>query len=178
MVFFRQQEGYYGDRGIRFREVKYGTLKWNDGARKVTWALILLLSGGGLANAQSPNMWEVFAKVRFSDTYVREFRDILPVPEFGPAITVWDGKEISLTGYVIPATEAPGFEWIILSRYSFANCFFCGKAGVESIAEIRLKGKRPFFKNDHLYTFRGRLRLNKDDWNHLHFILEDAVLVR
>lgn len=138
---------------------------------------IWLLSVAGLG-AQETNLWQVFEKVKFRDTYVKEFRDILPVPEFDARIRAWEGKTVTLTGYVIPATEAPGFPNIILSRYSFANCFFCGKAGVESIAEVALKGKRPFFKNDHLYTFRGRLKLNKDDWEHLHFILEDATLVK
>jgi len=138
---------------------------------------IWLLSFTGL-QAQQTNLWQVFEKVKFRDTYVKEFRDILPVPEFDAGIRSWEGKVITLTGYVIPATEAPGFPNIILSRFSFANCFFCGKAGVESIAEIALKGKRPFFKNDKLYTFKGRLKLNKDDWEHLHFILEDAELVK
>jgi uncharacterized membrane protein YcgQ (UPF0703/DUF1980 family) len=124
------------------------------------------------------NMWKEFEKVKFRDIYYKEFKDMLPTPQFDDAIRAWEGKVIRLTGYVIPATEAPGFEWIILSRFSFANCFFCGKAGVESIAEVQLDGKRPRFKNDARYTFEGRLRLNKDDWNHLHFILEDARLVR
>lgn len=127
---------------------------------------------------QPINMWQEFAKVPFKDTYVRQFKDIFPVPEFDARIRAWEGKVITLTGYVIPATEAPGFDWIILSRYSFANCFFCGKAGVESIAEIQMKGKRPHFKNDRTYTFKGKLRLNKDDWDHLHFILENATLVK
>ncbi len=128
--------------------------------------------------AQPVNMWHVFEKVNFRDAYIKEFKDILPVPDFDTTIKAWEGKEISLTGYVIPATEAPGFEWIVLSRFTFANCFFCGKAGVESIAEIQFKGKRPFFKMDKTYTFKGRLKLNKDDWNHLHFILVDAKLVK
>lgn len=149
-----------------------------SGMRMALFFLLLWTAAGWTpALAQKTNMWQVFEKVKFRDTYVKEFRDILPVPQFDEAIRAWEGKEITLTGYVIPATEAPGFDWIILSRYSFANCFFCGKAGVESIAEIQLKGKRPFFKNDHQYTFRGRLQLNKDDWEHLHFILKDAVLV-
>ncbi|MBP6185929.1 MAG: hypothetical protein KA479_13385 [Saprospiraceae bacterium] len=130
------------------------------------------------AQAQPINMWHVFEKVKFRDAYIKEFKDILPVPQFDDAIKAWEGKEITLTGYVIPATEAPGFEWIVLSRFTFANCFFCGKAGVESIAEIQFKGKRPFFKMDKTYTFKGRLKLNKDDWEHLHFILLDAKLVK
>ena len=124
------------------------------------------------------NLWEVFEKVKFREIFYKEFKDVLPTPQFDDNIRKWEGKVITLTGYVIPATEAPGFEWIILSRFSFANCFFCGKAGVESIAEVQFKGKRPRFKNDEKYTFRGRLKLNKDDWNHLHFILEDAELVK
>lgn len=132
----------------------------------------------GYAQTAKPNLWEVFEKVKFREIFYQEFEDVLPTPQFDEAIRKWEGKVITLNGYVIPATEAPGFEWIVLSRFSFANCFFCGKAGVESIAEVQLKGKRPRFKNDEKYTFRGRLKLNKNDWNHLHFILEDAELVK
>ena len=118
----------------------------------------------GFAQTAKANLWEVFEKVKFREIFYQEFEDVLPTPQFDEAIRKWEGKVITLNGYVIPATEAPGFEWIILSRFSFANCFFCGKAGVESIAEVQLKGKRPRFKNDEKYTFSGRLKLNKNDW--------------
>lgn len=131
-----------------------------------------------IIHAQPVNMWQVFEKVKFRDAYIKEYKDILHVPEFNNDIKSWEGKVITLTGYVIPATEAPGFEWIVLSRYTFANCFFCGKAGADSIAEIQFKGKRPFFKMDKTYTFKGKLKLNKDDWEHLHFILLDATLIK
>ena len=140
--------------------------------------LLAALLLGTEAVSQERNTWEIFAGTKFREIWIKEFKDVLPVPEFDQATKALEGKVVTLTGYVIPATEAPGFQWIVLSRYTFANCFFCGKAGAESIAEIQLKGKRPRFRMDDRYTFRGRLRLNKDDWEHLHFILEDAEIVR
>ena len=98
-------------------------------------------------------------------------------PKFTENILQWEGKEIMLTGYIIPTAEAAGFEGIILSKFSYAMCFFCGEAGIESVAELRMKDKAPDFDIDKPYVFKGKLLLNDEDFDQLNFILTDVELM-
>ena len=63
---------------------------------------------------------------------------------------------------------------IILSKFPYSQCFFCGGAGPESVAEIYFSSKRPRLKADQLITVTGLLKLNALDINHMNFILENA----
>ena len=98
-------------------------------------------------------------------------------PQFPPEVKKWEGREIMLMGYVIPTGEAGGFDGIIVSKYPYAMCFFCGKAGAESVAELRMKNKAPDFEMDKPYIFKGKLLLNNEDFNQLNFILTDVELM-
>ncbi|MBK8567298.1 MAG: DUF3299 domain-containing protein [Saprospiraceae bacterium] len=142
----------------------------------------MLLSAALLWVAQTPIVqqqsgWALFAKVKFKDLYFEEYGAFAAVPVFDAAIKSWQGKEISLTGYVLPQSELQdGFTGIVLSKYPYSQCFFCGMAGPESIAEVQLAGKRPKFRTDKTYAFTGKLKLNERDMAHLNFMLVGAVV--
>ena len=98
-------------------------------------------------------------------------------PDFTEDMLQWQGKEVMLTGYIIPTAEAGGFEGIIISKFPYAMCFFCGEAGIESVAELRMKEKAPEFEMDKPYVFKGNLLLNDEDFEQLNFIVTDVVLM-
>lgn len=78
---------------------------------------------------------------------------------------------------MLPQSELQdSFTGLVLSKYPYSQCFFCGMAGPESIAEVQLAGKRPKFRTDKTYTFTGKLKLNERDMEHLNFILVGAIL--
>ena len=93
--------------------------------------------------------------------------------DFLPYIAA-EGKECYITGYMIPVDVDEDF--YVLSRYPFANCFFCGGAGPESVVDLRFpdKAERSYQTDDRL-TFKGTLRLNSDDVYQMNYILEGAV---
>ena len=62
----------------------------------------------------------------------------------------------------------------VLSRYPFANCFFCGGAGPESVVDLRFKDENRMYETDERLTFRGKLALNADDVYQMNYILEGA----
>jgi hypothetical protein len=128
------------------------------------------------AQAQPPNGWPIFEKVTFEKKFIDEFGMPIRWPVFDDEIRAWEGRNLMLTGYIIPTAQA-GYEGVLLSKYTYNLCFFCGKAGLESVAGIRLKTPLRDFKIDKPYVFTGRLRLNDSDMNRLVFILEDAVLM-
>ncbi len=144
---------------------------------KIILLFLLAATLGLTAQAQPPDGWKLFEKVKFEQRFFKEFGMFVSWPRFDDDIRAWEGKEVMLSGYIIPTADAPGYEGLILSKYTYAQCFFCGKAGLGTVAEVRLKKKLPDFKIDKPYVFKGKLLLNEDDPDHLCFILTEGVLM-
>ncbi|MCW5911033.1 MAG: hypothetical protein KIT62_08160 [Cyclobacteriaceae bacterium] len=119
--------------------------------------------------------WKLFAQVRFEPKYFPEYKEKYLVPKFSEAILSKAGTEVTVRGHYLPFDM--GGQSIIVSKYPYAACFFCGGAGPESVAEIFFSNKPPRFKADQVITVRGKLRLNDKDVNHMNFILDDAALL-
>ncbi|MEO1259538.1 MAG: hypothetical protein AAFZ15_12105 [Bacteroidota bacterium] len=146
--------------------------------RRLKYALVLagfLISG--VSHGQLPNGWEIFEKTTFKKTFVKEYGMFMTWPDFKEDVLQYQGKEIMLMGYIIPTADAGGFEGVILSKYPYAMCFFCGEAGIESVAELRMKNEPPDFVMDKPYVFKGKLLLNDEDFDQLNFILTNVELM-
>ncbi len=92
---------------------------------------------------------------------------------FGEALKKLAGKEISITGYMIPM-DPMGITYV-LSRNPNSTCFFCGGAGPETVLQLNMKPsaiKR--YKTDDKLTFKGILQLNEKDIHSLTYVLEEA----
>lgn len=134
----------------------------------------------GFSTAYAPDMadpeeltWRRLTDVEFKDVYVEELDAFYWKPTFGKDVLDWEGKSVFITGYIIPVDYDEDF--YVLSRYPFANCFFCGGAGPESVVDLRFKSKSRKYKTDERLTFKGKLALNSDDVYQMNYILEDAV---
>ena len=119
--------------------------------------------------------WESFEGVTFESQYDEAIEDYQLLPNFGDELLSKQGKKIILTGYYVPFDLEDGA--VILSRYPYAQCFFCGNAGPESVAEIYFKAPGQQFLPDQLLSVTGILKLNTNDANHLNFIIEQAELI-
>ena len=117
--------------------------------------------------------WATLADVDFKDVYVEELDAYYWKPTFGPSVKAAEGTEVYITGYIIPVDYDEDF--YVLSRYQFANCFFCGGAGPESVVDLRFPPKTRAYKTDERLTFKGKLALNADDIYQMNYILEGAV---
>lgn len=118
--------------------------------------------------------WQVLSDVEFKDVYLEELDAYYWMPTFGPQVIAAEGKDFHITGYMIPVDVDEDF--YVLSRYPFANCFFCGGAGPESVIDLRFPGKSVrAYQTDERLTFRGTLRLNSDDVYQMNYILDGAV---
>ena len=108
------------------------------------------------------------------EAYLEELDAYYWMPTFGPQVKAAEGKDLYITGYMIPVDIDEDF--YVLSRYPFANCFFCGGAGPESVVDLRFPNQSEReYKTDERLTFRGTLRLNADDVYQMNYILEGAV---
>lgn len=163
-----------------------------------TWILLLLLFVGAAMslsadtgnrsdsefnpplplNAQTGTelTWKILADVQFKDVYLADLDAYYWKPTFGPSVKALEGKDVFITGYLIPVDADENF--YVLSRYPFANCFFCGGAGPESVIDLRFKGDHRVYKTDERLTFKGKFKLNSTDIYQMNYILESAVEVK
>lgn len=135
------------------------------------FALLWLLGTDG--QAQTELTWRQLADVEFELQYLKEYDARFMVPTFGKSIQAYDGKEVSITGYIIPLDSANTM--FVLSKNPYASCFFCGGAGQETIVELWLKPEAiRRYKLDQRLTFKGVFQLNDTDIDHFNYILKDA----
>ncbi len=144
------------------------------------WKALLSVSvilSSSYVMAQKPGWiregWLLFAGVKFELKYFKAQDESYLVPVFTRPITERVGTEVSLSGYYMPLSTDD--HSLILSRYPYSACFFCGGAGPETVVEVVFADKKPKLKVDAVISVRGKLRLNDSDVDHMNFILYDAV---
>jgi hypothetical protein len=138
--------------------------------------VLAFLVGSLSAVGQTKDMWNEFAKTKFEPKYYEKIGEYLFYPNFTPELTALVGKEVTIQGFYVPFAPEDG-NYIIISKYPMSQCFFCGGAGPESIAEVTFVKSTEKFQVDDLITVKGKLKLNAEDIEHVNFILEGAVLV-
>ena len=129
----------------------------------------------GLIGFAQADGWVSFARTKFEAKYNEKAQEYFMSPEFPVELKSLVGKEINLEGYYLPI-DVDGDAYIILSKFPYSQCFFCGGAGPESIAEVSFKEKPGKFDADQYIRVKGKLKLNATDLEHGNFILEDAVV--
>lgn len=120
--------------------------------------------------------WEILADVSFTTEYVEKYDANFFVPSFGPQVKALEGKEVVLKGYMLPV--APEEDVFILSKNTYASCFFCGVGGPETIVEVQFKPGHPQFVMDQVVKIKGILSLNKADIEHCNYILKEAEVFK
>lgn len=145
-------------------------------AKEKIFAVLLVLTSIA-AFGQHTNTWSVFARTKFEPRFDEKLGEYLYHPIFPDEVTALEGKEVTLEGFYVPFAP-DGDDYIILSKFPMSQCFFCGGGGPESVAEVDFAKDPGRFQVDDLITVRGKLRLNRDDLDHLNFILTDAVLIK
>lgn len=116
--------------------------------------------------------WHTLTDVAFKEVYVADLDMYYWKPTFGPSVKSLEGKEVFITGYVIPVDYDENF--YVISRYPYANCYFCGGGGPESVVDLRFSGKNRTYKTDERLTFKGKLKLNATDIYQMNYILDGA----
>jgi len=115
--------------------------------------------------------WTQLADVTFSSKFLPEEELYFEKPKFGPAIKDLNGKEIYITGHIMPID--PVDNYYVLSKNTFESCFFCGLAGAETVIELELLWNEKF-EMDERVTMKGYLELNDDDPYKLTYVLQEA----
>lgn len=135
-------------------------------------ALFLLMSNQSFGQDQVDH-WKTLAALEYEKSK-DEYGEIF-VPKFSAGIKALEGKEITLSGYIIPFEGMFKPDQLIISSLPVASCFFCGGAGPESVAEVYLKQTVKYTAKK--VTVRGKLALNSSNVDELMYILKDAILI-
>ncbi|MFN3379079.1 hypothetical protein [Runella zeae] len=118
--------------------------------------------------------WETLRDVTFKKKWYPEESVYMLYPTFGPNVNKLNGKEVLLTGYVLPIDAEANL--YALSAFPFSACFFCGGAGPESVVGLKFKKTGRKFKTDERHTLRGTLKLNADNIYELNYNIEGAEI--
>ncbi|NLR89579.1 hypothetical protein [Flammeovirga agarivorans] len=120
------------------------------------------------------DVWKTLGHVEMK-TYMDETLGFeVSEPIFGGEVEMLDGSLITISGYILPVDSEDGTS--ILSYMAFANCFFCGNAGPETVMELDIPKKQSWVNKK--VTVKGRLKLNRDDFYSLIYKLSDTVLIK
>jgi len=136
--------------------------------------LYIFMSIPVLCAAQTGNFWNTLAQVHFENKQDKNGYTV-EVPVFSTYLKTFQGKRITLKGYVIPLEEVGGSGKFMLSSLPFNLCYFCGAAGPETAMEVETKEKVKFSTRS--IMMEGTLMLNDRDPNHHIYILKEARLV-
>jgi hypothetical protein len=124
----------------------------------------------------APSLWKTLAKI----TYVKQYDEFLGFkidkPVFSEEIKALSGKEVTVRGFIIPIEGYKSHKEFIFSAFPYANCFFCGGAGPETVMEVTTLEPVPYTAES--ITLKGKLVLNNDDVNKLMFSLSEARIVK
>lgn len=123
-------------------------------------------------SAQETDAWKILTEVRFETKSTGEDGYEMDVPKFSDRLKGYNGKKITLKGYLIPLSEMGGKQAYMLSSLPFNSCYFCGGAGPETVIEIETKQTISFTTNQ--IVMEGVFVLNDKDFDHHMYILKQA----
>jgi hypothetical protein len=133
--------------------------------------LILLISG----QTYNQNTWDLLATTTIKQGHDSFLNEAIDLPIFSEQLRKWNGKEITLEGYIIPLQQGGSQGYFVLSRFPYQSCFFCGAAGPETVVEVYSSRKVQF--TDERVHVQGILELNENDPLHLFFLLRNCTVV-
>lgn len=127
-------------------------------------------------NAQKNINWNYLADYDFELRYNEETELYFRFPLFSEKVKKIQGETVEIEGYMIPVDVEANY--YVLSAFPYANCFFCGGAGPESVVELEMKPGHRRYKTDERVKMRGKFKLNSVDIYQLSYILEEAVEIK
>lgn len=116
--------------------------------------------------------WKILNELEYKEAKHDVYGTVY-LPEFAKDIKKLANKRIVIKGYLVPVDKTT---WA-LSKNTYAACFFCGKAGPETVMGLTFKGDPGKLKMDANVYIEGKFVLNGtnvDDWM---YSLVDAEIV-
>ena len=117
--------------------------------------------------------WKKLGQIKFIKKQHKDYGSI-DFPLISPEVKKYHNKRIFMTGFIVPIDNVN----YALSKNVFASCFFCGKAGPETIMGIKFKAGKLKLRTDQYVTLEGIMKVNENDPDNWMYNIEDAVIVK
>ena len=117
--------------------------------------------------------WKILGQIKFVKKKHKDYGEI-DFPVINDVLKKKSGKKILMSGFIVPIDNVN----YALSKNVFASCFFCGKAGPETIMGIKFKVGKIKLKTDQYVTLEGNFRVNDNNVEDWIYHIEDAVIVK
>ncbi len=118
--------------------------------------------------------WSLLGKIKYENRPHKDYPEGVMYPIVNDELKAKKGKKISISGFIIPIDN----ENYALSKNVFAQCFFCGQAGPETIMGIKFKDLKKRLKTDQYVTLEGTFRYNETDVEDWIYHIEDAIITK
>ena len=118
--------------------------------------------------------WKLLGQIAYVNKKHPDYPQGVDFPIINPILKKQNKKPIIMSGFIVPIDNKS----YALSKNVFAACFFCGKAGPETIMGIKFKNTTPRLKTDTYVTLSGTFRYNENDVNDWIYHIENAVIER
>jgi hypothetical protein len=117
--------------------------------------------------------WKLLGKIEFVKKTHHSY-GLVDFPIINDFLKKKNGKRIVMSGFIVPIDNVN----YALSKNVFASCFFCGKAGPETIMGIQFKAGKIKLKTDQYVTLEGTFRVNDNNLEDWIYHIEDAIIVK
>ncbi|MCL9809183.1 hypothetical protein [Flavobacterium luminosum] len=117
--------------------------------------------------------WKKLGQIKFVKKPHKDYGSI-DYPLISPEVKKLNNKRIVITGFIVPIDNVN----YAISKNVFAACFFCGKAGPETIMGIKFRAGKMKLRTDQYVTLEGILKVNESDPDNWMYNVEDAVIVK
>jgi hypothetical protein len=133
------------------------------------------LSGTIFASYTTPPdtiTWALLQELEYKPAQHKDYGEVY-LPTFSKKISKLANKKVVIRGYLVPVDKTI---WA-LSKNTYAACFFCGKAGPETVMGLTFKGTPSKLKMDANVYIVGTFVLNGEDVDDWMYSIKDAEIV-
>lgn len=116
--------------------------------------------------------WDSLKNVKYVVKFNQQYQMNFQYPVFSYDIKNLRGKELYISGYLIPFDVNQGL--YAISRNPYSSCYFCGRSGPESVISLKFKTKPPKYNVDAFKTMKGTLFLNDTNPMDFFYIFTDT----
>lgn len=140
---------------------------------KTVLFFFLFVSFSNYTFSQKEITWQNVLEIYANEFRLTEKFPTSKINEKGMKMRDIENKRITIVGYFLDLD--PDGKWFVLSKNPFATCFFCGKAGPETVLELLgYKNEKNKFKSDDMVEVTGTFNPIYDLEGKLNFVLENV----
>ncbi len=143
----------------------------------IIFVLFCIMFSAITVQAQQKNIWRTLALIKFEKQHSANNVMADQKPRIEPMLQAMNGEEVTVKGYVIPLSGKIGQSHFMFSAYPYASCFFCGKAGAESVMEVFTKDDEKVAYSEQAIYMKGKFKYLGYKYDDIMFALEEATKV-